>query len=113
MSFPRESTYSNFMEGDASFLFDNYGLSGTDVFSTEMGTVTETLPKEMNEEWEWFKFSSLIKPHFVPDGHGAYEVVVEVRRLLTYPYPAIFGNGFDFCTPSPRRLTGSASTTLR
>ncbi|KAF9785316.1 hypothetical protein BJ322DRAFT_1020862 [Thelephora terrestris] len=52
-------------------------LSGTDVLRTEMGTVTETLPKEMNGEWEWFSFSSLIKPHLIPDGHGAYEVVVE------------------------------------
>lgn len=48
------------------------------VCSTEMGTVTDTLPKETNKEWEWFRFSSLIKPHFIPDGHGAYEVVVEV-----------------------------------
>ena len=46
--------------------------------STEAGTVTETLPKEMNKEWEWFRFSSLIKPHFIPDGHGAYELVIEV-----------------------------------
>ena len=46
--------------------------------STEMGTVTETLPGEMNKEWEWFKFTSLIKPHFIPDGRGAYELVVEV-----------------------------------
>lgn len=53
-------------------------VSSRVVFSTEMGTVTETLPKEMNKEWEWFKFSSLIKAHFIPDEHGAYEVVVEV-----------------------------------
>ena len=47
-----------------------------------MGTLTEILPKEMNKDWEWFRFSSLIKPHFIPDGHGAYEVVVEVRFCL-------------------------------
>lgn len=47
-------------------------------YSTETATVTETLPKEMNKEWEWFRFSSLIKPHFIPDGHGAYELVIEV-----------------------------------
>ena len=52
------------------------------VSSTEMGTVTEALPKEMNGEWEWFKITSLIKPHFVPDGHGAYELVVEVGAIL-------------------------------
>jgi len=43
-----------------------------------MGTATETLPKEMNKEWEWFRFTSSIKPHFVPDGCDAYELVVEV-----------------------------------
>ena len=48
------------------------------VCSTEMGTITDLLPKEPNKEWEWFRFSSVIKPHFIPDGHGAYEVVVEV-----------------------------------
>ena len=53
--------------------------------STEMGTVTDTLPKETNKEWEWFRFSSLIKPHFIPDGHGAYELVVEVRVLFCTP----------------------------
>ena len=48
------------------------------VFSTEIGVITDTLPKDTNKEWEWFKFSSLIKPHFIPDGNGAYELVVEV-----------------------------------
>lgn len=45
-----------------------------------MGAVTETLPREVNNEWEWFKFSPSVKPHFIPDGYGAYEVVIEVRR---------------------------------
>lgn len=53
--------------------------------STEMGTVTDTLPKETNQDWEWFKFSSLIKPHFIPDGHGAYELVIEVWRCFADP----------------------------
>ena len=48
------------------------------VSSAEIGTVVETLPKETNKEWEWFKFSSSIKPHFIPDGYGTYELVVEV-----------------------------------
>jgi hypothetical protein len=46
--------------------------------STETGTLTETLPKEINKEWEWFRFSSLVKPHLIPNGHGAYELVIEV-----------------------------------
>ena len=102
-----------FMEGNAALWSDNYGLPGIDVLNTEMGTVTETLPEETNEEWGWFKFSSLIKPHFFPDGRGSYEAVVEVRRVFIYPYPAIVEKIFDFCTPSPRRLTGSAPTTLK
>ena len=48
------------------------------VCSTETGPITDIVPKEPYKEWEWFRFSSLIKPHFIPDGHGAYEVVVEV-----------------------------------
>ena len=54
------------------------------VCSTEMGAVTDILPKEPNKEWEWFRFSSLIKPHFIPDGNGAYEVVVEVWSCLVH-----------------------------
>ena len=46
--------------------------------STEIGTVTEILPKEINKEWEWFRFNPSIKPHFIPDGNGAYELVIEV-----------------------------------
>jgi hypothetical protein len=75
-----------------------------------MGTVTEALPKEMNREWEWFRFSSMIKPHFIPDGHGAYELVIEVQ-CSTLRYAAIFGLIVDIRTPSPRLLIGSASTT--
>lgn len=48
------------------------------VYSTEMGIVTEAFPKEMSKEWEWFRFSPSVKPHLIPDGHGAYELVVEV-----------------------------------
>ena len=48
------------------------------VSSTEMGGVTETLPREVNKEWGWFRFSPSVKPHFISDGHGAYEVVIEV-----------------------------------
>ena len=59
------------------------------VSSTEAATLTETLPGEMNKEWEWFRFSSLIKPHFIPDGHGAYELVIEVRYHSTVYCPAI------------------------
>lgn len=77
--------------------------------STEMGTVTETLPKEMNKEWEWFRFSSAIKPHFVPDGHGAYELVVEVRHCsYTKPGPP---SDWLFTTRSLRRRIGPPSIT--
>jgi len=31
----------------------------------------------MRKEWDWFGFNSSIKSHFVPDGDGAYELVVE------------------------------------
>lgn len=65
-----------------------------------MGTVVETLPKEMNKEWEWWRFSPLVKPHFIPDGHGAYELVIEV-----WCYSAAFGCTVDVCKPSLRRLT--------
>ena len=61
--------------------------------STEMGTVTETLPGETNKEWEWFRFSSLIKPHFIPDGHGAYELVIEVWCRSKHIFVVIFGWG--------------------
>jgi len=75
-----------------------------------MGTVVETLPKETNKEWEWFKFSSSIKPHFIPDGYGTYELVVEVwRSVLQYPF--IFRWIVDTFIPSPRRIIGCAFKT--
>lgn len=66
--------------------------------STEVGTVVETLPKEMSKEWEWFRFSPMIKPHFIPDGHGAYELVIEVRCYFTVPCAAAFGRVAKMCT---------------
>ncbi|KAF9650627.1 acetyl-CoA synthetase-like protein [Thelephora ganbajun] len=67
---PLKKSVGDYVVSQGVNVFQLYG-------STEMGTVTETLPKEMNKEWEWFRFSSLIKPHFIPDGNGAYELVVE------------------------------------
>lgn len=83
------------------------------VCSTETATVTETLPKEMNKEWEWFRFSPSIKPHFIPDGHGAYELVIEVRCCSAYCYTKVFGWIGNTHTSSLRPLTGSVSITQR
>lgn len=35
----------------------------------------------LSPAWEYFQFSSHIKPHFVPDGFGAFELIVEVGGL--------------------------------
>lgn len=83
------------------------------MYSTEAGTLTEALPKEMNKEWEWFRFSSLIKPHFIPDGHGAYELVVEVRCCSIHCCAAIPGWAIDLCAFSLPQLIGPPSTTLK
>ena len=83
------------------------------VSSTEVGTASEVLPNEMSKEWEWFKFSPAMKPHLIPDGYGAYELVVEVRCCSIHRHVVVFGWIADMRTSSPRRLTGSASTTPR
>ena len=70
--------YSNFTRGKRIILGFTTGAHHRLEFSTEIGAATETLPKGMNKDWEWFRFSSAIKPHLIPDGHGAYEVVIEV-----------------------------------
>jgi len=76
--YPGGSPYSSSTEGKAVCSVRLTWSHLESESSTEMCTATETLPKEMNKEWEWFRFSSSIKPHFIPDGHGAYELVVEV-----------------------------------
>ena len=54
----------------------------------------------MSKEWEWFMFSPMIKPHFIPDGHGAYELVIEARCYFTVPCAAAFGRVTEMYTQS-------------
>ncbi|KAF9649184.1 acetyl-CoA synthetase-like protein [Thelephora ganbajun] len=67
---PLKKSVGDYIVSQGVNVFQLYG-------STEMGTITETLPKEKNKEWEWFKFSPSTKAHFIPDGNGAYELLVE------------------------------------
>jgi len=99
--------------GERVLFFLSTGIYPGPMSSTEIGNVSEVMPKEVGKEWGWFRFSSSIKPHFVPDGHGAYELVIEVRHRSTLCYAVIFGWIADICTPSPPRLVVSASTTLK
>ena len=112
MLYPRGSPYSNFTDGKVACSVFPTSSHPEVMYSTEAGSLTDVLPKEMNKDWEWLRFSSLIKPHFIPDGHGAYELVVEVR-YSTHCYAVIPGWTFDVCAFSPHQLIGPPSTTLK
>jgi len=54
--------------------------------STQCGRISKFCIDPLGVDWEYFEIVDYIKPHFVPDGHGAFEVVILVKLVDAKAY---------------------------